>query len=696
MLFSLANGATIVKPSLLGLARIMAAMLFAAAMHSGHSANAQSPDVPAEAVNKARAELAAIQRQVGGEAKDSKPVQVQLAAAQQKLLAEEAWAARQAVTAAEKAESDARGAITAKATLLKSAQEKLAATRKSAKRAAAEADAATKALESAAEDKKAEAEKALSEKTAAARKADEAVAAAQQAVAQAEQDKKTAEQLLVERKSQHLAAQDVAAVAHAKALGGLPPITSDKWDYAKARHLLFRAGFGGTPEEIQQLVDMGPHKAVAHLVEYHHRPMVNIEPESEITSWQRPLGYESQLHTEAQAFLSEADGKRNVDQHAVMVRWWVRRLLESPRPLEEKLVLFWHDHFASSYRTLGETFLMYQQNQLFRRHADNFDALLHGIVNDPAMIRYLNNDDNVAGNNNENLGRELLELFSLGEENCAAHQKDGYTERDVRDSNTRSLTGATYERYSAQYRFYTTKHDQGPKTLLGQTGNWGPHEAVQIMLDHPATARYVAKKLWQDFACHDVEPELVEQLASVLRKNDYQIRPLLTNLFLSEQFYSEPSLRGHIKSPVELLVGTAKALKLPKVDYQNVRFLLASMGQSLFDPPSVAGWPGDTDWVNTNLLIARYTATAELLKKSKPDLVALLKDRKLAGAEAVVDHLAERLLLVELTAAKRQELVQILGTLPPPAEWEKQKDEVNAKLRAVLLLIASTPEYQVS
>jgi uncharacterized protein (DUF1800 family) len=677
----------------------MAAMLVASGLNSGPDALAQSPDSRSVAVDNARAELAAAQQQRGEAAssdKQAKQVQAQLAAAQQKLLAEEAWAARQAANALEKGESDARGAIKSKATQLKSAQEKLAAAEKSAKRAAAESAAAAKALESAAEDKKTEAEETLREKAAAASKAEEAVAAAQQSVERAESEKQDAERLLVETKAKHLAAQDAAAVAHAKALGGLPPITSAQWDYAKARHLLFRAGFGGTPEEIQQLVEMGPHKAVAHLVEYHNRPIANIEPESEITSWQRPLGYERQLHTEAQSFLSEADGKRNVDQHAVMVRWWVRRLLESPRPLEEKLVLFWHDHFASSYRTLGDTYLMYQQNQLFRRYADNYDALLHGIVDDPAMIRYLNNDENVASNNNENFGRELLELFSLGEENCAAHEADGYTERDVRDSNTRSLTGATYERYSAQSRFYITRHDRDAKTLLGKTGNWGPHEAVDIMLQHPATARYVAKKLWQDFAYHDVEPELVEQLASVLRTNEYQIRPLLTNLFLSEQFYSEQATGGHIKSPVELLVGTAKALSLPKVDYQNVRFLLASMGQSLFDPPSVAGWPGDADWINTNLLIARYTATAELVKKSKPDLVALLKDRQLANAEEVVDHLAERCLLVELSAAKRQELVQVLGTLPPPAQWEKQKDEVNAKLRAVLLLIVSTPEYQVS
>ncbi len=678
--------------------RTLIAVSLGAALIFGRATDAQTVvDDSATAIAKARAEVAAIEKAAAEQSAAATEAAAKLREAQRILLGEEAWAARQAVAQEEESKAVADKAVASKAAQVKAAQEKVAAAVKAAETAGAEKAAAEKALEAETDEaKKAEAAKVVEQKTAEATKAGEAVVAAQQAVETSSAEKTAAEASAAEKKIALTKARDAAAIAHAAAIGGLKPITSEQWDYAKARHLLFRAGFGGGPAEVQKLVDMGPHKAVDYLVNYHQHPQAKIEPDRDIYTWERPLAYESRLHLEAQNRLAEDNGKRNVDQHASLVRWWVQRLLESPRPVEEKLVLFWHDHFASSYRTLGEAHLMYQQNEFFRRYADNFDALLHGIVQDPAMIRYLNNDDNVKSNNNENFGRELLELFSLGEENCAAHEQDGYTELDVRDGNTRSLTGAGYEHYAGQYRFQHDKHDASPKTLLGKTGNWGTHEAVDIMLEHPATARYVTKKLWQYFAYWEPEPEVIDQLSVMLQENNYRIRPLLENIFLSEQFYSDKAMASHIKSPVELLVGTAKALQLPKVDYQDVRFLLASMGQSLFDPPSVAGWAEGRDWINTNLLMARYTATADMVKKEKTDFVALLKNDNFKDSGEVVDHFARRCLSTDLSPEKRQALIDFLGPLPPSTEWAKQTKEINAKITALLVLLVSSPEYQVS
>ena len=665
---------------------------------------AQTDDDPsAAAVAKARDELAAAQKTFDGQSAAAEEAQAKLRKARHKLFAEEAWAARQAVVKVEALNTAANKALAAKKAQVKAAQAKIAAATKNAKKAVAEKTAAEKTLtelknkadaQAATKDPQAEAKKILSQKTAALRKADEAVVSAKRAAEKMSAEQAAAEKLLAEEKVRLTSLRDAAAISHANALGGLKPITSQQWDYAKARHLLFRAGFGGTPEEVQKLVDMGPHKAVEYLVEYHGRPVLNVE--FNILSWERRLAYEEHLHGAAKNRLAERDERRDATQHAKLVDWWVNRLAESPRPLEEKLVLFWHDHFASSYLTLRNAYMMYQQNQFFRHYADNFDALLHGIVQDPAMIQYLNNDANVTGNNNENLGREVLELFSIGEENSAVHKPDGYTEKDVRDANTRALTGATFERYSGQFRFHAVRHDSGPKTLLGKTGQWGPHEAIDVILEHPATAQYVAKKLWQYFVRWEPDPEAIERLAHVLRQNGYRIRPMLSNLFLSEQFYSKESMASHIKSPVELLVGTAKIVKLPKPNYSKWRYLLSNMGQALFDPPSVAGWPEGRHWINANLLMLRYTSVADLVKGGGIDFVALLKKYKLKNTEEVVDHLAQRCLLADLSPDKRQALIECLGPLPSSSEWDKQKKEINAKLQEAVMLLLSSPEYQVS
>lgn len=643
---------------------------------------AKAPDKPP--VNKSQAEQAT----PGQKAQDEGH------SARQKQLGEAAWKARQKAAEAEAAKTAADKALAANAKAVKTAKEKVTSATKAAEKATVEKLAATKALEKGAGEEKVK--KVLAEKTAAAQKADKELAAAMQAVEKAVAEQKATEKLLAEKRVAVTAALDAAALAHAEALGGLKPITSKQWDYAKARHLLFRAGFGGNPKEIEKLVQMGPHKAVDYLIEYHKQPRAAIEPDRDIYSWERPLAYESKLPQEAQDHLARVDGKRNVDQHASMVRWWIKRLIDTPRPAEEKLVLFWHDHFATNYRTLGTAYPMYQQNKLFRLYADNYEALLHGVVQDPAIIKFLNNDENVKGHHNENLGRELLELFSLGEENSSSHIPSGYTEEDVRKGNTRALTGATFDHDASQYRFYHDKHDGGQKTLLGKKGNWGTHEAVDIMLDHPGTSRYLTKKLWQFYVYWDVEPKMVDQMAQVMKENGYRIRPLLKNIFLSEEFYSDKAMGAHIKSPVELLIGTAKIVDLPKLSHQNIRFQLASMGQSLFDPPSVAGWAEGSDWINTTLLLARYTATADLVKEGKADYVALLKENKATKTEDAVDHLTRRFLLTDLSPDKRDQLIEFLGPLPPLSEWESKKKELNAKLQALVVLLVSSPEYQVS
>ncbi|MBM3998391.1 MAG: DUF1800 domain-containing protein [Planctomycetes bacterium] len=649
-------------------------------------------------------------------------------AARRRVVAEKAWAARVAVEGAVNERGQAertlaeKGAAAAKAAEALAAAQKVATDSAAAKTAAepvlaektqaakAAADAANaeqdaekkKALAEAAakgEQDRVAAEKDLADKDKAAVEGAAKLAEAKAALDAVNAEKAAAETAVNEKTAAIAASKEARAFTDAEALDGLKPITAASWDYAKARHLLFRAGFGGTPQEIQTLVAMGPYDAVDLLVEFQRQPTTQLQ--FSVPATQRWMAYEQRLHQAARdkMWADRQNGHRA--QITALRHWWLRRIVESKRPLEEKLTLFWHDHFATGFSKLTvttgvqEVLILHQQNEMLRRNVDKFDALLHGIVQDPAMIWYLDNHQNQKGNVNENLGREVLELFSLGEENSANYKPDGYSEKDVRDGDTRSLTGYTVDYWSGQFRFNAAQHDFGEKTLLGQTRVMGPHEAVDVILANPHTARYVAKKLYEYFANRSPDPQIVDRMAHVLRENSYEVRPLLRNLFLSEEFYNPAVMGRQIKSPVELMVGTIKILNLTNVDYGHLDAGCSTMGQTLFEPPSVAGWAEGADWINAERILNRYNYVANMVERGDVDIVANLQGTTLMNASEVVDHLIQRSLLTGVSPEKRQALIEFLGDLPPSTEWAAQKDQINARLRALLVMLMSIPEYQV-
>ena len=545
-----------------------------------------------------------------------------------------------------------------------------------------------KALDNASAAEKA-AKKSADDKKLAQKAADAASTAGRARVA-----RDAAQETLNEKNAAIGGALDKAATLEAELLGGLKIISSKDWNYEKARHLLFRAGFGGSPQEVERLVDMGLHKAVEYLVEIHQQPSANLE--IDIRPRGRGLSYERYFSTEARRELQRRQRRNFRNQVSNLRQWWLQRMVESPRPLEEKLTLFWHDHFAVNYRDFNDPYLIYTQNQLFRRYADQFSALLHGIVQDPAMIRYLDNHTNRKGNGNENLGRELQELFSLGEENSANHKKNGYTEEDVREAS-RALTGYTYDQTTGQFRFLGSRFDETQKTVLGRKGNWSGDEVVDIILQRPATAQYVSKKLFEFFVHRDPKPETVETLAHVLRSNNYNLRPMLENLFLSEEFYSDQARGSHIKSPVELLVGTIKMLGIRDVEYGRIDSACQTTGHALFEPPNVAGWDEGQAWITSKQLLDRYNFVADLIDQRNVDVVgALVGGREFESADEVVDHLVQRCLVTDVSNDKRQAMIDFLGDLPPSTKWDQERDQINAKLRALVVMLLGTPEFQVS
>lgn len=480
-------------------------------------------------------------------------------------------------------------------------------------------------------------------------------------------------------------AYDARANTKSEALGGLKPMASAQWDYAKARHLLLRGGFGGPPEEVARLYKLGLHAAVAELVNFHRQPActlaIDIQPQEPL------LAYEQQLEPQEREEVRRSHERIERAQQAQLRQWWIRRMAESPRPLEEKLTLFWHDHFATGYEDkFYRSLPLYQQNQLFRKYADRYDALLREIIHDPATIVYLDNQTNVKGKGNENLGREVLELFTLGRD-------QGYTEQDLREL-ARALTGYTYIRDTDQFRYRGTQHDETPKTILGETGNWSADEAIDIVLQHPSTARYIAKKLFEFFAHRNPDAQTIDTLAHVLRTNNYELAPTLENLFLSEEFYSPRALAQQIKSPAELMVGLVRTLKLPNVNYGNVDQRMQAMGMTLFQPPNVAGWDEGRAWISANRVLLRYNAAANLVDQPGVDVLAILPESAKTPGD-IADYLTRSLLVIDPTPDERKVLVDFLSSLPPAADWPKQRDQVNTRLRGLLTLVVSSPEFQV-
>ncbi len=630
------------------------------------------------AVEKTRAAQAAAKRQLAQK-------QTAATAAQEKMVAETAYHAQAVVVKLRGEIVDLQKSLGRKRAAVQRAALRSADAAKAAELAQHEQAASQQALEQAAEADKPARQKTLDARITAARDAARKAKNAQSALAKAEQEIKDGEQEIQKLTVALRAAQEPAAAAHAAVLGGLAPLAADQWDYSKARHLLVRAGFGGSPDEVQRLYEMGLHDAVDYLVNIDDQPTMHLTFEPRRLERAEP--WESRLEDSERRDLSDRRRRREREQQAALRRWWLQRMAESPRPLQEKLALFWHDHFAVQYRDLNRTSLVYQQNELFRTYGcDSYAALLRGIVHDPAMIRYLNNDRNFKGNGNENLGREILELFSMGE-------GQGYTENDLREAS-RALTGYSYDPATEQFRFLALRHDETSKTIFGRKGAWGGDDLVDLILRQPATAQYITQKLFAFFAYEQPDSETIDRLAHVLRNGNYDLRPMLKNLFLSEQFYSERARGTHIKGPVELVVGAIRDLGLDEVDYASVDSMVGQMGQTLFEPPNVAGWDEDRAWVNAERILVRYNRVADLVERSNVDLVARLQEQGLRSSEEVVNYLAKMCLVRNLDETKRQELMAFLGEMPPAEEWENSQ-QLNAKLRALVVLLMSTPESQM-
>jgi hypothetical protein len=409
----------------------------------------------------------------------------------------------------------------------------------------------------------------------------------------------------------------------------LSPMTAADWNYDRAAHLLAHGGFGGTPAEIQSLADAGLERAVRSLVYYEGIPNPKMQPFVESGLWDPGLNGFPESRPEAteraekqgtsMGVLTKPSGKRPVqpvsDRFFYWLRatlletrrlgyWWANRMLQTTHPVEQKMALMWHGHFATHENKVRDYRKMMQQIDLFEREATgNIRDLAIQVAQNPAMLYFLDAQYNVKGAPNENFAREVMELFTMGVGN--------YSEKDVREA-ARAFTGWYFDNLS--FKLNPDKHDHGAKTFLGRTGDFDGVEVLKIIFEQPVTAEYLAAKMYRFLVRDELSPDLQKKLGAVLRSHNYEVKPLLTTIFLSKDFYSAASYGGHIKGPVEHMVAMMKHLgaeTLPGVPDFNQSTI--SMGQHLLNPPSVAGWAGGKAWVTPGLLIARGNVARDVL-----------------------------------------------------------------------------------
>lgn len=387
-------------------------------------------------------------------------------------------------------------------------------------------------------------------------------------------------------------------------MASLTPIVAESWNLEHARHLLNRAGFGVPHSLAVRLAEMTPEAAVSYLVDYESVPFSFPEPDflvpaltaKERNAQRKGLNEEERRELQRKWQREERDAVRKLQA------WWIQRMRVSPRPLEDKMTLFWHGHFATSAQKVKNSEHNYGLLDVFRSQATgNFKTLIADVGQSPCMLRYLDNDRSTKQKPNENWARELMELFTLGQ----GH----YTEEDIKAS-ARSFTGWSMDGRSFEFRL--PNHDTGDKTFLGRTGNFDGWDIIDILSEQQAMGDFICGKLWKFFASETVDKAAVTEMADTFRGANYEIKPVLRKLFLSEAFYAPEVLGTQIKSPTQFVVKLTHDLALDTVPPMAMVQATAKLGQDLLHPPNVKGWDGNRAWINANTLLIRYNLPEDL------------------------------------------------------------------------------------
>ena len=454
------------------------------------------------------------------------------------------------------------------------------------------------------------------------------------------------------------------------------PSDQEPWDARRAGHLLRRAGFGASPDTLRQSIEAGPGKSLDGLFNF------NADDD--------PFNH----------LLDQGAGLVSLRENNQAAEWWIFRMLNTPRPLQEKVALHWHNHFATSGSKIYSGYVMAAQIELFRKKGlGSFRDLLVEVGHNPAMLWWLDGNNSKKEGPNENYGREVMELFTLGVGN--------YSEQDVKELS-RAFTGWRIEGEDKhkQAEFHKEDFDDGEKTIFGKKGKYDSESAVDLLLARPSAPTHLARKLLCDFVNPRPTDEQVEHYGKRLVECKWEVKPVLREMLASRLFYSEWAYRSRVKSPAELCVGAALSVgggSKAKANY--LREQMERMGQRLLFPPNVKGWDGDTNWINANTVITRFNFAMQLFKsedyifEDRADLATQMREKGEATPEAIVKYFADLLLDGRVAEGVRKELVAFMpqyGDKPPVEKFDLNDGRAQAKVRSVVHLMTSSPAYQLA
>jgi len=474
----------------------------------------------------------------------------------------------------------------------------------------------------------------------------------------------------------------------------LLPLPEKLWNRYSAAHLLNRAGFGGTPAEIDDLYSRGMDGAVECLLNAPNDE--DLFPRPPMMEPAKRVEYQKQIKnapTEEERVRIKKSFFRDERAEIIALRlWWLNRIRYTTAPLLEKLTLFWHGHFATSNQKVNDPYLMWLQNETMRQHAlGKFPVMLKAMSQDPAMIRWLDLNQSSKKHPNENFAREVMELFSLGE----GH----YSEMDVTEA-ARAFTGYRVVPETATFHLATNAHDSGMKTFLGKTGDFTGDQILDLIVLQPQCARFIGKRLWQFFVSESPNEKTISEVADILLNNGYDIGKTLRVIFRSSLFYSRAVVHHQIKGPVQWMIQTTRMLEIPLPDAKVLENSMAALGQVLFAPPNVKGWDGGRAWISASSLLYRYNLAAYLLsgkahilggggaKTAQLPLEAIAPPSTRVSCNLLLEPLAFRIFNVPISTRDFSSYMSYISKQTPPYSDNAVRD--------LMQIMMGTPEFQLN